>query len=200
MSESPFSLQRKATYTARTPLGVEKTIEVSSGPKQQLYVFDLNQPIFYEGQAGGSAFFVKSGTVAIVRRNDEPGKFTPIAAVGPGEIFGELSLIDGNPRTAAAIAASRVEVLEMTTAQFERAIGEISEELTKRMHAITMFVREVPPRKMWVDGKVPSQAAAHLSGVLSLLRDDSGREQVAGNPFLAAIHKRIMGYARDRIP
>ena len=60
--------------------------------------FNERDPIVEEGQPGGTFYVVIEGEAKVVR-----GKRT-IAHVAPGEFFGEISLLDGGPRTASVIA------------------------------------------------------------------------------------------------
>ena len=60
--------------------------------------FDAGQPIFSEGQAGDVMYAVTEGEVHIVRGD------RMLETVGEGGIFGELALLDDQPRSASAIA------------------------------------------------------------------------------------------------
>lgn len=55
--------------------------------------------VFLEGDAGDAMYLVVEGKVSI-----KTGGMI-VESVGPGTIFGEMSLIDGSPRSATAIAA-----------------------------------------------------------------------------------------------
>lgn len=58
--------------------------------------------IFHQGDPGDSLFFIERGRVRIVLHCD--GHATDVAVFGPGEFFGELSLLCDAPRTATAEA------------------------------------------------------------------------------------------------
>jgi CRP-like cAMP-binding protein len=120
--------------------------------------------------------------------------------VGAGEIFGELALIDGRPRTASAIAASQVEILEITRRQFDEAVGGLTPEVSHRIEALIAYVREIPPRRMWPDGRMPDQASAYLAKILPLLEGDKGAEVAMDGEFLKALYARLVDYARARLP
>src|SRR5487761_1513720 len=65
-----------------------------------------------EGQAGGIAFVLLDGS-AEVRRGDQV-----LGTLGTGDMVGELSLIDGRPRSASVRALSDLHVLEINADDF----------------------------------------------------------------------------------
>src|SRR4051795_7773335 len=67
-------------------------------------------PIFAKGDPGSSLFAVCSGTVKISNRSPE-GKDAVFNLINPGEIFGEIALLDGRPRTADAVAMADCELM-----------------------------------------------------------------------------------------
>lgn len=74
--------------------------------------------IFAEGDAGKCMYILRSGEVEI-RRGE-----TVVERVGPGGIFGEMSLIDGSPRSAEARAATDCELLEIDEKTFVYLVHE----------------------------------------------------------------------------
>jgi len=62
-------------------------------------------------------YVIISGKVAITRRMDD-GRQVQLAELGPGECFGELSVIDGQPRSASAVAVEDTECLLLTAIDF----------------------------------------------------------------------------------
>lgn len=71
-----------------------------------------NQPIFWIGENGEDMFIVQNGQVRL-SYPDESGAEVTIGVVGPGAFFGELSLLDGGPRTATAWATTDATVLAL---------------------------------------------------------------------------------------
>lgn len=64
--------------------------------------FDRGEVIFVEGDPGDSLFVIESGQVKIVLTSAD-GKEILLTALGPGDFFGDLALLDGLPRSADAI-------------------------------------------------------------------------------------------------
>ena len=62
--------------------------------------YKAGQTVFREGEQGSSAFVIQSGEVVISKVVD--GEDQELAVVGKGGIFGEMALIDDQPRMATA--------------------------------------------------------------------------------------------------
>lgn len=60
------------------------------------------EKVFAEGDAGDAAFVVEVGSIVIVKNIE--GTDMRLATVGPGELFGEMAILDGSPRMARAEA------------------------------------------------------------------------------------------------
>ncbi|MFI5279269.1 MAG: DUF1003 domain-containing protein [Gemmatimonadales bacterium] len=72
----------------------------------------VGERLFDEGEAGKSLFLVHAGRVELYVK-DHAGQVIVLSSVGPGEVFGELSLLDGQPRTAAARIVEDGDLLEL---------------------------------------------------------------------------------------
>ena len=71
--------------------------------------------LFEEGSEGSALYVVVEGTVVIQREVSE-GTMSQVARMGPGQYFGEYSLFDREPRSAAAIAEGATVVLQFEAA------------------------------------------------------------------------------------
>lgn len=74
--------------------------------------FDAKKPIMQEGQVGLFMYVVLKGSVAIFLNR------SPVERVGPGGVFGELALIDQQPRAASAVAETDCELLAISRTAF----------------------------------------------------------------------------------
>jgi CRP-like cAMP-binding protein len=68
--------------------------------------------IFAEGEPGDRLYVIGSGTVKLGRRSPD-GRENLLSVLGPGEMFGELSLFDPGPRTATATAVNDAVLYEL---------------------------------------------------------------------------------------
>ncbi|GAC1329071.1 MAG: cAMP-activated global transcriptional regulator CRP [Mycobacteriales bacterium] len=65
--------------------------------------------VFSEGEQGDTLFILLAGKIKISRASVD-GRENMIALLGPGDLFGELSLFDPGPRTATATALTDAEL------------------------------------------------------------------------------------------
>jgi CRP/FNR family transcriptional regulator, cyclic AMP receptor protein len=70
------------------------------------------ETLFKTGEPGESLYVVKSGEIELYIK-DTAGQKILLAIAGPGEVFGELALLDRGPRTATAFALTDTELLEL---------------------------------------------------------------------------------------
>jgi CRP/FNR family transcriptional regulator, cyclic AMP receptor protein len=75
------------------------------------------QPVFWIGDEGSEFYLVQIGRVAVCYP-DEAGHEVTIAVLGPGDFFGEISLLDGGPRTATIRADGDVTLLSLSRHDF----------------------------------------------------------------------------------
>jgi CRP/FNR family cyclic AMP-dependent transcriptional regulator len=118
---------------------------VPSTPKRsvvELYGrdFPVGAVIFEEGDPGSRLYVIQSGMVRIVKRNG-PRQVT-LAQLGPGEFFGEMALLDHQPRSAAAVVGEAARVLELDEEAFERMVTERGEVALRILRRLSRRLRE----------------------------------------------------------
>ena len=79
--------------------------------------YPKNSMIILEEEMGDVVFIVKTGTVKITRVNDE-GKEVILAMLGSGEVFGEMAVLDGESRSANALAQEDWEAIAINREEF----------------------------------------------------------------------------------
>ena len=200
---SPFKFSKKTVWRGRDASGNMRDINVVQGRAQQRWSFEAQKAIFFEGQEGNAAYLIEDGEVAIVKNAPEgsPNKHIPIARLKSGDLFGEIALIDGRKRSATAIAISKVSVLVLEASDFDRELEDIDPVISDTMRIMLDFVRAVPPRDTWPDGKMP-QLSADISHekVSRVLLAASGKIANIENVFLAAIYRKLSEYVFQRMP
>lgn len=92
------------------------------------YYFDPNEPLFDQGDAATSLFLIEDGTVEVYQMSGT--RSISLARLGPGEVVGELALIDGAIHTRGARAITPVIALEVAPDQLE-AVLESSHTLAR---------------------------------------------------------------------
>jgi len=78
----------------------------------------LSSYVFREGEMGDKLYLILDGKVRISRELPGMGE-EALAVLGPGESFGEMSLIDDTPRSADARVHERCRLLVITREAFE---------------------------------------------------------------------------------
>lgn len=78
--------------------------------------FPADHVIARQGEIGTGLFVVIDGTVRVVRDGQE------LARLGPGDFFGEMSVIDGLPRVAQVVASEPTRCLALASWEFEHLI------------------------------------------------------------------------------
>ena len=103
--------------------------------------YDVGDVIFEEGSTGRELYVVLDGKIDIVKDSGAPR--TTIVALGKGEFFGEMAVIDGSSRSATAIAAApKTKVMRINHARFVYLVSQqpafalmIMDALSKRLRA-----------------------------------------------------------------
>jgi CRP/FNR family transcriptional regulator, cyclic AMP receptor protein len=78
--------------------------------------FSGDHVIARQGEIGTGFFVIIDGAVRVVRDGQE------LARLGPGDFFGEMSVIDGLPRVAQVVTTSNTRCLALASWEFERLI------------------------------------------------------------------------------
>jgi CRP/FNR family cyclic AMP-dependent transcriptional regulator len=78
--------------------------------------FPADHVVARQGEIGTGFFVLVDGGVRVVRDGRE------LARLGPGEFFGELSVIDGLPRVAQVVTTAETRCLALATWEFERLL------------------------------------------------------------------------------
>ena len=112
--------------------------------------YPAGEVIFLEGSMGNEMFVVLSGAVDIVKEID--GEARVVATLGAGEMFGEMALLDAQPRSAHALAdrASVLKALsrsnfaklrEQHPSLFAKMLQNIAHEMSIRLRLTNQQLR-----------------------------------------------------------
>lgn len=128
-------------------LGVEGCAELFADGRRA--VFEPGQTIFALGEPGQSLILLREGRVE-VSITSLSGRKSVLAHMGPGEVLGEIAALDGGPRSADAVASTRVigtimsrdNVLSFVAGRPEAAQAIIIELCKKVRNASEMFLTQ----------------------------------------------------------
>lgn len=98
-----------------------------------------------QGRDGGLMFLIVEGTADVLSGGDagrpETGKV--IGQLGPGDVVGELSLIDGKVRSASVVATSPVQLLEMARDDFQKLVHSSPKFVKALLQSLSLRVRVI---------------------------------------------------------
>ena len=101
--------------------------------------FDDGDTVTREGEPGDTFYIVTDGRLRVSKQG------TKLRDLGPGDFLGEISLVDGGPRTATVTADGRVEALVIRRADFLEMIEWDSAVRLGILTALTERIRNTDP-------------------------------------------------------
>lgn len=102
--------------------------------------FRQGAAILQQGDPGQMLYLIESGQVRIFLQ-DEEGQEASVIVYGPGEIFGELAVIDGLPRSASAVAMEDTIVYTLTRDAFREHMRNMPQLALNFLDALSVRVR-----------------------------------------------------------
>jgi CRP/FNR family transcriptional regulator, cyclic AMP receptor protein len=113
----------------------EASFSVLTGNNIDAQSFKAGSVIFREGDEARELFVIKSGQVRIQIGN------RTVTELGADSIFGEMALIDNEPRSATAIAATDVELVAVSEKQFLFLVSQTPYFALKVMRVLAQRLR-----------------------------------------------------------
>jgi CRP/FNR family transcriptional regulator, cyclic AMP receptor protein len=98
--------------------------------------------IFHAGDVGNGLYIIRKGGVAI-RLTSSGGKEVILSMLGRGDVFGELAVIDGEPRSADAIARDETQLLLLPREAFLKFVSERRETMMQLLITLSRQVRRI---------------------------------------------------------
>jgi len=86
-------------------------------------VFYPGDEIFTEGEEGNWAYLVQSGQIEIIKHKAD-GSAVRLALLGPGKVFGEMALIENQPRMATARAILESVVILISSEMIQERVSK----------------------------------------------------------------------------
>ena len=98
----------------------ESDLDALAGVARQITA-ERGELIVSQGSAGESLYIVAKGQIRVYL-SDETGKEIILGLEGPGAIFGEIAVLDGEPRSASVAAMERTELLMIEGREFRQLL------------------------------------------------------------------------------
>lgn len=148
--DAQFALKNVTMFSQLSP---EALAEVTAALKPR--ELSAGEILFNQGDPGNELIIVKEGSVAIfVPVEGAPGGGQAIRIFQPGELLGEMALIDRKPRSASARAEQPSKILTLKESDFQRLLSQhpemalsVMSGLNDRIRYTTDFLGEV---RTWV--------------------------------------------------
>jgi CRP-like cAMP-binding protein len=176
---------------------------LSAATIQQIAALAIRRPyepdaiVFSQGDPGDSLYGVVTGKVRISASTRE-GKEMFLNIMEPGDTFGEIALLDGNPRTATATTTATCELMIIPRAQF---LALLQREPTVAIHLLQLLCQRI----RWTSGQaedsalltVPNRLARRLLSLAKL----HGQQSPKGVQLIISQEEmgRFLGISRQAV-
>ncbi len=144
--------------------------------------FPRDNLILLADDEGETLFIILSGQVKVSILSED-GREVILAILGPGEFFGEISLLDGKPRSATVIAHEDTELLTLRRADFLRLLERVPGMGVKVLASLISRLRKN-------DRKIESLALMDVSGRVATVLLQIAEEVGEPTPDGVAIRNR----------
>jgi CRP-like cAMP-binding protein len=97
--------------------------------------------ILSQDEPGDVAFMIVDGAVDVLLESDDGRQFI-VAQLGPGDHFGEMSLLDAEPRSATVVASADTELLVMRRDEFLRELMRYPQIMLRMLVSLSRRLRQ----------------------------------------------------------
>ncbi len=158
------TLQNVPLFSQLTPADLQRVEEVA---RERAY--PKNSVILFEDDPGDSLFVVKQGQVKVVLIGED-GREVILSVLGEGQFFGEMALLDDEPRSAHVIAMEDSTLVVLRREDFQGIL------LQSPALALALL-RELTRRLRRADEKVGSLVLLDVNGRVARLLLDMAEEE-----------------------
>lgn len=141
------------------------------------------ETLFLKGDPGDALYGVRRGQIAITTTTDS-GRQLTLNILGPGDVFGEIALLDGHPRSADALASGPVELFVIRRSDFQNMLRQQPEITTKIIELLCERLRASSER---LEEASLLSLKSRLARRLLKLADDFGEEIVITQEDLSVL-------------
>lgn len=133
--------------------------------------FDAGATVFKEGDEGSTCYIVRAGRTRAIREHAD-GRSITLAHFGPGDIFGEMAMLDGERRSATVEATEDTETIAILSADMHRLLREHADISVKLIAALGQRLRDTNERLTRQSFQtVQSRVAAALAQLVAATRE-----------------------------
>jgi CRP/FNR family transcriptional regulator len=140
--------------------------------------FPAGVRVFHEGDHSDACYLVRKGDLRVTREHPD-GRAIALATLGPGDIFGELAMLDGEARSASVETLTDSELLALPAADVRRLLADHPGISVKLIAALTKRLRETNERVARQSFQtVPSRVAGVLTQLIAEESATTGRQGI----------------------
>ena len=155
--------------------------------------------IFFENEEGDFFFTILEGRVKVTILGDD-GREVILSVLGPGDFFGEMALLDNEPRSATAIAVEETELLSLHRNDFQTVLND-NRSIT------TALIRVLSARLRRANHQISTLALLDVYGrvarvIVDMAREEGKRLRDGRIAFRRATHQEIanrIGTTRETV-
>lgn len=136
--------------------------------------FPAGTRVFHEGDSSDACYIVSEGSFRVTREHSD-GRAITLATLGPGEIFGELAMLDGDTRSASAESITDGTLLALPANDVRSLLGRNPEIALK---LVAGLVRRLRAANMRLSRQSFQTVPSRVAGILAQLSRE-GQEATA---------------------
>lgn len=152
--------------------------------------YDRGRALLVQGQRSDQLAIIESGRVKISVLTED-GEELVLAIRGPGEVLGELSAVDGKPRSATAVAVEPVVAVVVSSAAFLSFVEQRPASRTWLISLIAGRLRDADIKRVaWIR----SDSATRLIDGLAELAEEIGQRRKDGRSEVPISQQELAAY------
>jgi CRP/FNR family cyclic AMP-dependent transcriptional regulator len=164
-----------------------------------LQSYPAGRSVLNQGDPSSHLLAVLHGRVHLVARLEDGGEMV-LAIRGPGDLTGELSALDGQPRTAGAVAVERVEAVALRADVFNDFLTAYPQATRMLLGAVVARLRDADRRRMDLGGL---DVLRRVAGQLLELGERYGRTEPGSRRLELRLSQRelagLVGSSREAV-
>lgn len=158
--------------------------------------FKAGSLVIREGEPGQEMFVVESGSVEVFRGSGP--KEQKVSTLGAGDFFGELSLLDDQPRSASARALTDCRLLVIDAATLDQMLRQYPEVAVRMLRTLAVRLREETARADKAETAASSGSPSPAPAAASPAKAAPGKP--ASKTSAPAAAARAQAKARTLVP
>jgi CRP/FNR family transcriptional regulator, cyclic AMP receptor protein len=155
--------------------------------------------VFFENEEGDFFFTILEGRIKVTILGDD-GREVILSVLGPGDFFGEMALLDNEPRSATAIAVEESELLSLHRNDFQSTLND-NKSITSAL------IRVLSARLRRANHQISTLALLDVYGrvarvIVDMAREEGKRLRDGRIAFRRATHQEIanrIGTTRETV-